>query len=234
MNRFRSKIETILNAATFAEANEHETALRFLEGSQRDEDLPERAWGRKSSTTSRDERTTVRRAIEDHFMAVAFAEAGAFETAQKMLPNYRRKQTVLLAIEGEQPNQATFDYAVNLCRRIDASLHILQIVHRSCPDEEDPSEALAQLIPVLEREAIPFKVTRRQVGSDDILYDHLRNHRDVSVAIVDSPSLRDSASTDARWQEIFRKISRKLSVPLVTALEKESVENPTKARGHFA
>ncbi len=220
MKSLRSKVEEILTAATFAESNEHETALRFLSRSESNEEATERAWARKSFSGSTEKKTGVRRALRDHFSAVAFAEAGAFETARRMLPDYRRKQAVLLAIEGEQPNEATFKYAVSLCRRISAKLDILQIVLRSSSEEQVPTEALEDLLFVAERNGVPVELTRRRVGANDVLYEHLRNHRNVSVAIVDSPRLRDTASKDDRWQETFRKITQKLSVPLVTASQR--------------
>jgi hypothetical protein len=220
MKSFKSKIEAIFSAATFAEANEHETALGFLRRYKSSEAPTERAWGQKNGPDYQHQTTSFRKTIEDHFMAAAFAEAGAFDTAQEMLLNYRRKRKVLLAIEGEEPNQATFEYTVNLCRRINADLHILQIVTRNLSGKEATSDNIAGLKQVLEQNDISFEISRREVLANNALYEHLKDHRDVSVAVVDSPNLRGSREAQIQWRETFRKITQKLSVPLVTALQR--------------
>ncbi len=160
--------------------------------------------------------------IESVFTAAAFAEAGEFETARQMLPGRQRKATVLLAIEGDVPNEVTFDYTINLCRRLNADMDILQMISTGCSEGDGPSEALSALFPRLEHEGISFEVTVRTARADEILYDHVRNHRHVVTAVIDSPNLRDKEATETYWRETFRNITQKLSVPLVTALQRES------------
>ncbi len=221
MKNLIEKIEATFAAVAFAEVGDHESALGFLQSSESDEEATVRPKHRKEKTHSGG-KMTVREKLANHFTAAAFAEAGDFETARQMLLGRQRKPTVLLAIEGEVPNEVTFDYTINLCRRLNADMDILQMISNGCPAENGPTEALSALFPRLEHEGISFKVTVRMARADKILYDHVRIHRHVVTAVIDSPNLRNKEATETYWRETFRNITRKLSVPLVTALQRES------------
>lgn len=225
MKTFKEKIEAIFTAVTFAEADERESALSFLRSSQSNEEAYKGATRRRETNRSNDS-ITVGQKLASHFVAAAFAEAGDFQTAREMLPGYQRKQTVLLAIEGDNPNEATFDYTINLCRRLNANMDILQMISRGRHEEVEPSQALAALLTRLDREKISYEVTVREARADEVLYDHVRLHREVVTAVIDSPSLRSKEATETYWQDTFRRISKKLSVPLVTALQRESGKLP--------
>jgi hypothetical protein len=225
MKHLRKKIEATLAAVTFAEANEPETALNLLRDSRVHEEETGAAVTSNQPIGSTAE-PVARGTLETHFMAAAFAEAGEFESARAMLPGYSRRKTVLLAIEGENPKAPIFAYAVSLCRRIDGRLHILQVIPQGGVETNRPSASLSALLRTLESDGIPFTVTCRTAQTQEILYDHLRNHRDVVTAVIDSPSLRNKQAAQADWSETFRKIAKKLSVPLVTALRQEAQNVP--------
>ena len=70
MNGLRKKLEDLMNAVTFAEANEDETALSFVGA---------KAAGRKKVT------------LDDLLLAVTFAEAGLADTARDFLQVTGRK-----------------------------------------------------------------------------------------------------------------------------------------------
>ena len=221
MQSLKEKIERMLTAGTFAEVGEHETALGFLLESQTDNTVAAKTGNWRETTRSRT-KTTAREKLEHHLMAAAFAEAGEFETAREMLPGYERKQTVLLAIEGTEPSPATFDYAVSLCRRVNAHMDILQMKSDWNSDGDGPSQALSALLPALEHEGISFSVTVRNARPNEILYDYVRIHRDVVTAVIDSPSLRNRETDGAYWTETLRSIAEKLCVPLVTASQRSA------------
>jgi hypothetical protein len=227
MKYFRKKFEAIFTAVTFAEAGDHDSALRFLRDSEIQEEPTERVKELKAATKS-SKGKTIREQLSSHFMAAAFSEAGEYETARQMVSSYERKKTVLLAIEGEFPNETTFDYTVNLCRRLNADMDILQVVSRGRSEEDSPSEGLSDLLPRLEREGISFNLTVRKARVDEIIYDHVRIHRDVVTAVIDSPTLRDKEAAETYWRETFQNIAQKLAVPLVTALQREPEEVPAR------
>ncbi|MCE5313330.1 MAG: hypothetical protein LLF86_09295 [Nitrospiraceae bacterium] len=64
----------------------------------------------------------IREKIENVFNAVTFAEANEHETARQFI-NAGKK--VLLAGRPGAIRQKTIDYAINVCSRIDAELHLL-------------------------------------------------------------------------------------------------------------
>jgi hypothetical protein len=223
MRKLMDKIEAVLTAEAFAEAGEHESALTFLQSSEARKGATARSNHRYMRRRSRG-KVPVGETLAQHFTAAAFAESGDLDTARRMLHGSKKKQTVLLAIEGEAPNEASFDYTINLCRRLDANLDILQMIPDGGSDGNVPSEALSALLPRLESEGIPFKVTVRMAKAGEILADHLRSLRHVVTAVIDSPSLRDKQATGTNWRGILRNITQKLSVPLVTALQREPME----------
>jgi hypothetical protein len=229
MKSFKEKIEAILTAVTFAEAGEHETALAFLQDSQRAEEASEKTLDWKGITRSA-KKATVREKLQNHFVAATFAEAGEFETARQILPAYERKQTVLLAIEGGIPTKATFDYAVSLCTRMNANLDILQILSQSGSDGDGPSESLAALLPGLEGKGVSFNVTVRKAKAIEILYDYVRTSKNVVTAVIDSPTLRDRETADISWKEALRNVAERISIPLVTVSEREPSEVPIRLR----
>ncbi len=229
MKSFKEKIEAILTAVTFAEAGEHETALSFLRASHRAEAVSEKARDRKRATHTA-KKTTVREKLQNHFVAATFAEAGEFETARQILPAYERKQTVLLAVEGRVPTKATFDYAVNLCTRMNANLDILQILSRSSSEGDGPSERLAALLPGLEGKGVSFNVTVRKAKAIEILYDYVRMRKNVVTAVIDSPNLRDKEAADIGWKETLQNVAERVSIPLVTVSQREPDEVPIRLR----
>jgi hypothetical protein len=221
MTSLIKKLEAMLAAVTFAEAGEHETALRFLQESQADEMIPELTQSQKKPVHSKN-KIGVMKKLESHFMAATFAEAGDFETARQILPDYKRTQTVLLAIEGEHPTKASFDYAFKLCKRVNASLDILQLRTEKYADANSPSESLSTLLPRLEKEGISYKIIVKTAGVKESLFDYVRVHKDVVTAILDSPRVPNRETESTYWNEAFGNIADKLSVPLVTVSKKEA------------
>jgi hypothetical protein len=70
MKRWRKKLDDLMNAVTFAEANEHETALSFL--------------GAKATRKKKV-------VLDDLMTAITFAEAGLADTAREFLQVTGRK-----------------------------------------------------------------------------------------------------------------------------------------------
>ncbi len=220
MKKLKDKIEAILTAETFAEAGEHQSALTFLQSREAGEEAPSRR-KRGNMTNQSRAKVTAREIPANHSTSAALSDDRNLKTVRQIHLGSNEKQTVLLAIEGLVPNGASFDYTVNLCRRLGANLDILQMIPEDCVEGSSPSKALSDLFPKLEREKISFKVTVHVAKPGEILFDHVRSHKHVVTAVIDSPGLRDKQAAETNWRKIFRKITRKLSVPLVTALQRE-------------
>ena len=168
--------------------------------------------------------------------AVAFAEVGEFETAQEMLRSSKRLQTVLLVIEGETPDEDTFNYAVRLCQRMEAEIDILQIIDRN--DNSNDYDLLSRrmslgstrivtLLQRLERENIPFKITIRIGDVNQKLFNYAKRHKDVAVVVLDSPKMKTASKKDRVWSGLAESLSRQLSIPLVTVFDKQAMSAPS-------
>lgn len=70
MKGWRKRLEDLMNAVSFAEANEHDTALSFV-----------------SAKATRKKKVT----LDDMMTAITFAEAGLVDTAREFLPVTDRK-----------------------------------------------------------------------------------------------------------------------------------------------
>ena len=163
--------------------------------------------------------------------AVAFAEAGEFETADELLLPSKR-QTVLLVIEGEIPDEGTFNYAMRLCQRIGGEIDILQIMDRTSDSNDYDllsrrmslgSNHMVTLMQRLERENVPFKITIRIGDLNQKLFNYARRHKDVAVLVLDSPKAKAGPKRGGVWSGLAESLSRELSIPLVTVLEKQAM-----------
>jgi hypothetical protein len=80
MKGLRKRLENLMNAVTFAEANEHETALSFVGAKET----------RKKKVT-----------LDDLMTAITFAEAGLADTAREFLQvSGRKAKTARLELPG--------------------------------------------------------------------------------------------------------------------------------------
>ena len=163
--------------------------------------------------------------------AVAFAEAGEFETADELLRPSKR-QSILLVIEGETPDEGTFNYAMRLCQRIAGEIDILQIIDgtRNSNDYDVLSRRMSlgsahmvTLMQRLERENVPFKITIRIGDLNQKLFNYAKRHKNVAVVVLDSPKAKAASKRGSGWSGLAESLSRELSIPLVTVFEKQAM-----------
>ncbi len=70
---------------------------------------------------NKSKKPSLRERLQQHMAAIAYAEAGEFQSAEEIIqPGPKSHNTVLLVIEGENPDPSAFSYAVNLCKRTNA------------------------------------------------------------------------------------------------------------------
>jgi len=187
--------------------------------------------GQVHSDSSDSKRGGLKSRLMARLAAVAFAEAGEFETANELLEPSKR-QTVLLVIEGETPDEGTFNYAMRLCQRIRGEIDILQIIDRT--DNANDYDLLSRrmslgstrivtLMQRLERENVPFKITIRIGDLNQKLFNYAKRHRDVAVVVLDSPKAKAASKRGSGWSGLAESLSRELSIPLVTVFEKQAM-----------
>jgi hypothetical protein len=210
----KDKIISMLEAISFGAGREQsESAVQGSDGSDR------KTKARKPSFTQR---------LQDHLSAVAYAEAGEFESAKEMIEHPQTAKTVLLVIEGEAPDPKAFHYALNLCKRTAAELDILQVI---CKSESEPdydtlsrkmseaSKNLVELVRRAEEREVPFKVTMRLGDVSQKLFNYAKRHRDVGIVVFDSPRAKTAPKKDRGWHRFVENVSRELSIPLITVFE---------------
>ena len=174
--------------------------------------------------------------LQRHMVAAAYAEAGELESAQEVMSTARSLKTVLLVVEGSVPDPATFTYAVNLCKRTNSQLDILQVIEKSDAegDYSDLSQLLAEgsdhiigLVRKLEESKVPFKVTVRFGDVNEKLRNCTKRRKDVSTVVLDSAKARAESSDNGAWARVLANIAHQLSVPLVTVVPRNAATAPT-------
>ena len=231
MKRAKDKITAMLNAITFAEAGEHETARQYLEESPAPAQVLEN--NQRSHDTARGSATRdLLQTLQEHLVASVFAQAGDFRTAEDMLHPAERPRTVLLVIEGKNPDEAAFHYALGVCKRTGAQMDILHLMGGSVEERElsdlarlreKLSATLGPLLRQLESEGVPFRVTLRFGDVREKLYRYATRHTDVVMAVYDPITSREESTGSRGRQRMVEKISRRLSIPLVIVSERHPI-----------
>ena len=101
MKRVKDRITSMLNAITGAEADEPETAMKFINMEANQNEISELSEERFGVYRMTDPKVGQ---FEKSMSAVAFAEAGEFELAREILSTETKPHTVLLVIETDSPN----------------------------------------------------------------------------------------------------------------------------------
>lgn len=100
--------------------------------------------------------------FENAMAAAAFAEAGESDTAREMLKNNGR---ILLALSGEKFDINAFRHALNLCKRINATLEILHV-----------SDAKPALLNTFESELLKNGIEYQFIQEDGCIKEQILNH----------------------------------------------------------
>ncbi len=145
--------------------------------------------------------------LEDSMSAVAFAEAGEFETARSIIKERRK---ILLALTGKNSDTNAFRYAVNICNRIKADLEMLYV-------GEYEKTRLDYYKSQLENEGIEYNVIRGKGCIKDELLRYTDNKKEILFVVIESP---DGLSINCKEEEHFIADSyKKLKCPLVVVSE---------------
>jgi nucleotide-binding universal stress UspA family protein len=235
MKRAKRRIKAMLNAMGFPSnpdfgSDKAETREALLEKPCAD------ARPSDSRTSDASKKESFSEKLKADFAAIAFAEAGEFDTARDMAARNGKPRTVLLAIEGERPSKMALDHALGLCKRMSAELDVLQLVENP-QDLSDPnelgrrmSEASSNVVTPLkdvQKQGIPFKITLRLGDVNDKLINYVKRHKDVAIVVFDSPCAGSSDGRSRHWRKLVERFSQKLAVPLVTIAERNPLSVPS-------
>ncbi|MEW6110176.1 MAG: hypothetical protein AB1632_13580 [Nitrospirota bacterium] len=147
------------------------------------------------------------RRIEDSMVALTFAEAGEFETAREII---NRNRKILLGLRNIDVK--SMQYAINICRRINADLDILWV---SGEKDYNPSDAETEkkLVCELSKENIMYNIIRGKGSLREEILDYTSGRNEILFVIVGS-----SSEIDTDFDLRSGKISyswEKLKCPLV-------------------
>jgi hypothetical protein len=232
MKKTKDKITSMLNAITSSGSGSSEGPEEPMK------DRPKTEPGRRGAESATSRFKSLRERFQQHMAAAAYAEAGEFEAAAELTEPAVTSKTVLLVIQGESPSPEPFAYALNLCKRTNAELDLLQVIEQSRERDDyellshkmiEGSRNIVSLVRQLEEEDIPFKVTIRLGDVSQKLFNYARRHKDVAMVIFDSPSIKKGSEMSQTWSRLLENISHQLSIPLITVEQKEGM--PLPARG---
>ncbi|AFM23436.1 universal stress protein [Desulfomonile tiedjei] len=209
MKRMKKKLEKMLNAITFAEAGEHETALEYFDN----EDSAQSARAPEQESLECKPNEDLIDQAETHWAAAAFAEAGEFDTALEIVPASTPSKAVLLVLDDPENGSDAFDYAVNLCLRMKASLEVLALI-----DDNGSADINAYEIMNLrcaKQYGISCTVSVLSRNSQTDLVTYVQKHKGI-VTIIDScRHKRKKKSNRPGLLRTLEMIVEKFSIPLV-------------------
>lgn len=163
--------------------------------------------------------------------AAAFAESGETETALEILDAPKKTTTVLLAVGGSYINKEAFRYAVNLCRRMDASLDVLHVVPEECAHNaesgrislEGYSAEIGKLLQEASKNRVSVHLSVTVGDVDREVCAYAKDNREVVAVVLDSPYVHGAGPERGKCRRVLQILSRRLAVPLITAESKGQV-----------
>lgn len=148
----------------------------------------------------------LKRKIEDLFAATAFAEKGEYETARQI----SRKKSIVLVLLGTESDRASFKYALNISKRIDAALEVLYV-----SPEREVAAILASVKEETQREGVELKVVKRKGCIKNELIAYTQKRSDVQLVVVESA---EDLHEDCTERELV-KAWKRMNCPIVVVSE---------------
>jgi hypothetical protein len=221
---FKNKLTAMLNAVTFAEAGEHDTAIQCLDHGEPKGRAGESAQSEQSGVHTV---ASFMGLLQDHMVAATFAEAGEFDSAASMLTRGKRPPSVLLLVDRVSPEKHAFSHAVNLCTRLKANMEILIVSHDVSRSQNEEgartSYSIGSFVTALSRVAenrgITCTVFSLNGNVIESLYVHLKQHKEVAALVYGSADGQMGGLKNGLQKAVERIVDR-LSIPLVKVWHK--------------
>jgi hypothetical protein len=222
MIKIKDRIEMLLNAITFAETGDYDSAREFLDHA--------------SSASTRDSQPTqapvectqidegIVEELEKHLVATGVMKHGAIKEALATLGLRKKPTAILLAVRDDTLYASSLCYAVSLCQRLDAHLEILQVIDDACeapnrhPETHNATSAGQPELSIhrLSKSGLPFQITMRAGEFTQAVNEYLKTHKHVAVVVHDSPAAQEDRKEWKRMHRFIEDLSHRLAIPLVT------------------
>lgn len=150
------------------------------------------------------------RKIEKAMAAVAFAEAGEFDTARETI---KEQRTILLALRGEVGDANSINYAVHMSKRIGAELEILHV-------SDIDKGFIKELHSRLKKEGIVYELIRKRGPLEEEIRNHTSIKKDILFVVVEVPESIDLRSRKS--EKIIQDAWKNLKCPLVVVSQGNS------------
>jgi hypothetical protein len=192
-----------------------------------DRSIPDEHATAKDKTGSKTKKFLQR--LHRHMAAVAYAEAGEYQSARELVEYGPRSKTVLLVIEGKSSDPASFSHALSLCKRTGGDLVVLQVMpfrggkcnKRLTEDIDESAEQRAALVQRAHSAGVAVEIVTQSGEVNENLFDYAKRHKDVAMVILDSPQFRAKLPKDMVWKRLAEAVTQELSIPLITVMPKD-------------
>ena len=121
-----------------------------------------------------------------------------------------RKKKVLLILLGTESDRASFKYALNISKRIDAGLEVLYV-----SPEPEVAALLASIVEETEREGVELKVVKRTGCIKNELINHAQKRSDIQLVVVESAEDLDENCTERQLIKAWKR----MNCPIVVVSE---------------
>jgi HSP90 family molecular chaperone len=137
--------------------------------------------------------------FEQIMSSAAFAEAGEFDSAIKILHEGHK---VLLVLTGEETDMKAARYALNICKRIGVGIEVLYITKTS-----DEIPFLKEYLEELKAKGIEYQVTTCKESLKEAIMKFIEKEKGIQFVVVDSHDLGiDSERDEKRTLEEWKKL----------------------------
>ena len=146
--------------------------------------------------------------FEKIMSAAAFAEAGEFETARRMLHERKR---VLLVLTGREADMKAAKFAVNTSKRIGAGIEILYLASNT-----EEKSFLEAYLKELKTKGIAYHVTQCDNSLKEEVRRFIEKEKDIEFVVIDSDEL---GVRSAKGRKIALHEWERLRCPVVLVSE---------------